>query len=172
MGEVKSSLAANVSIMNGGLLQWFPVRLGYVRDNRRQVVRRALFVVLASWFPMLVLSLIQGQAYGTQIKIPFLWDMAVNVRFLIAVPILILAESEIDRRLRTHVLQFLKSGFVTEKELSSFEAVIEKTVRLRDRILPKVLLIAAALLPSVIVKTELLMSGLSNWHYTAAGLGK
>jgi len=58
------------------------------------------------WLPLLVLSVVQGVAYRTQIKIPFLRDLAVNVRFLIAAPILILAESGIDQRWRKLVLQF------------------------------------------------------------------
>jgi hypothetical protein len=40
----------------------------------------------------------QGAAYGTQVRIPFLRDLAVNVRFFITVPILILAEAGIDQR--------------------------------------------------------------------------
>ena len=98
-----------------------------------------------------------GEAYSTQISIPFLRDLAVNVRFLIAVPILILAEFEIDQRLRALVVEFLKSGLVAEKELPSFEAVLEKTARLRDRALAKFLLIVVARAPSIFFRTEMLM---------------
>lgn len=172
MNETKSSVAENFSITCGGPLHWLLVRIGLTGDERRQVIRRTLFAVLVTWLPLLVLSLIQGQAYGTQIKIPFLKDLAVNVRFLIAVPILILAESGIDQRWRILALQFLKSGLVTEKNLPSFEAAIQRTTRLRDRVLPEVLLIIAALIPSIFVKTELLMSGVSNWHTLGMGSGE
>lgn len=94
-----------------------------------------------------------------------------NVRFLIAVPILILAESGIDRRWQILVLQFLKSGLVGENDLPAFEAVIERTTRLRDRVLPEALLLVAAFAPSIIVRTELLMGGVFNWHTTGAGSG-
>jgi len=128
--------------------------------------------VLITWLPLLVLSLAQGVAYGTQIKIPFLRDVAVNVRFLIAVPILILAESGIDRRWQILVLQFLRSELVAEKELPSFEAVIERTTHLRDRVLPEALLLVAAFLFSIVFKTELLIAGASNWHGTGGGAGE
>jgi len=170
MNEAQSSLAENFSITCGGPLHWLLVRMGLSGDKRRQVIRRTLFAALVTWLPLLVLSLIQGQAYGTHSKIPFLKDLAVNVRFLIAFPILILAELGIDPKWRILVLQFLRSGLVTEKELPSFEAVIERTTRLRDRFLPEALLIIAAFIPSIfIVKTELLMSGVSNWHTTGVG---
>jgi hypothetical protein len=140
--------------------------------NASESFTRALVAVLFTWVPLLVLSLMQGQAYGTQIRIPFLRDIAVNVRFLIAVPILILAESAIDQRWHLLVLQFLRSGLVGEKELPAFEAVIERTNRLRDRVLPEALLLVAAFVPSLIFKTELLMSGVSNWHTTGGGSGE
>jgi len=172
MSETKSSLADNFSITRGGPLYRLLVRLGQGGDERQRVVRRALAAVLIMWLPLLVLSVVQGVAYRTQIKIPFLRDLAVNVRFLIAAPILILAESGIDQRWRKLVLQFLKSRLVGEKQLPSFEAVIERIARLRDRILPEALLLVAAFAPSIIVRTELLMGGVSNWHTTGAGSGE
>jgi hypothetical protein len=90
----------------------------------------------------------------------------VNVRFLIAVPILILAESGIDARWRILVLQFLRSGLVQEKELPPFEAAIEKTTRLRDSVFPEVVILLAAFLPVLFVRSEPLLTGISNWHAT------
>jgi hypothetical protein len=172
MSETKSSVAEHFSITRGGPLHWLLVRFGHVSDERERVITRALVAVLITWVPLLVLSLVQGQAYGSQIKITFFRDIAVNVRFLIAVPILILAESAIDQRWRILILQFLRSGLVGEKELPVFEAVIERTNRLRDRVLPEALLLVAAFLPSIISKTELLMSGVSNWHAVGVGSGE
>jgi heme/copper-type cytochrome/quinol oxidase subunit 4 len=173
MNETKSSLAESFSITCGGPLHWLLVRLGYAGDERQLVVRRALLAVLITWLPLLVFSMVCGQAYGHEIKIPFLRDFAVNVRFLIALPILILAESGIDQRWRILTLEFLRSKLVADSEVPLFETLIEKTNRLRDRVLPEVLLLIAAFLPSIfVIKTELLMSGTSNWHTTSIGSGE
>lgn len=172
MGEVTSGLVENFSITRGGPLHRLLVWLGQASGERQQVVRRALLAVLVTWFPLLVLSLMQGQAYGSQIKIPFLRDFAVNVRFLIAVPILILAESGIDQRWHILTLHFLRSGLVGEKELPAFDAVIERTIRLRDRVLPEALLVVAVFSMAIFFKTELLMSGVSNWHTLGVGSGE
>lgn len=167
--QTKSALAESFSITRGGPLYWLLFRLGMAGEERRQVIRRTVFTVLVTWLPMLVLSIVQGQAYGTLVKIPFLRDLAVNVRFLIAVPILILAELGIDQKWCSLAVEFLRTGLVTAKELPSFEAVIERTTRLRDRVLPETLLLIAAVIPIFIVKTELLMNGVSNWHTMGAG---
>ena len=166
MAQAQSSVAENFSLTRGGPMHWVLVRLGHAGDGRRLVVRRALAVILITWLPLLLLSLLQGLAWRRQIiDIPFLRDFAVNVRLLIAVPILIMAESAIDKRWRSLVLQFLRSELVDEKTLPSFEAVLERTMRWRDRVLPEALLVVAAIFPSLFfVKTELLMTGTSNWH--------
>jgi len=169
MLEVKSVLAESFSITRGGPLYSLLVRLGYAREDSQRLIGVAFVTILVTWLPLLILSLLQGRAYGTQIVMPFLGDFAVNVRFLIAAPILILTESEIDHRLRILVLQFLRSGLVAEKELPAFEAVIERTSRLRDRGLPEALLLVVAFLPPLFAKTELLMNGVSNWHTLGVG---
>jgi hypothetical protein len=169
MPEAKSSPAENFSITRGGPLYWLLVRLGQGRDERRLLVRRALLAVLITWLPLFVLSLVQGKTLGQDIKIPFLRDFAVQVRFLIALPILILAESGIDQKWRILTLHFLKSKLVADADVSVFEKLLEKISRLRDRVLPELLLLVAAFLPSLFVKTELLMSGISNWHTIGTG---
>jgi hypothetical protein len=169
MAQMRSSIAETFSITHGGPLHWLLVRFGHAGDEPRPVVRRALLAILITWVPLFVLSLWQGLAWGHQITIPFLRDFAVNVRLLITIPILILSESKIDRRWRDLVNEFLRSELVDDKSLRSFEAVVERTTRWRDRVVPEVLLAVAALITSIFVKTELLMSGVSNWHSLRSG---
>jgi len=127
-------------------------------------MRRALFATVVTWVPLLILSQVEDLAFGTAVTVTFLRDFAVNARFLVALPILILAEPTIDRWWRTLVLEFPRSGLISHAELGSFEAVIERITRLRDRLLPDAALLVAALAPSFLIKTELLMTGASNWH--------
>ena len=151
-------------------MHWLLVRLRHAGSERRLVLRRALAAVLISWLPLLLLSLMEGRAWGRHIEIPFLRDFAVNVRFLVAVPILIIAESRIDRRWRSLVLEFLRSELVSEKTLPSFEAVLERTILWRDRVLPEAVLAFVAIALSItFIKTELLMTGISSWHNFGPG---
>src|SRR5271156_63235 len=169
MNEMNSSIVENFSLTRGGPFHRLLVLLGRAGDERQRVINRALLATLVTWLPLLFLSLVQGLAYGPQVTIPFLRDFAANARFLIALPILILAESRIDQRWRRLVLEFLKCGLVNDTELISFERVIEAITRLRDRVLPEVVMIVLAYAPILLGKAELLMSGTSNWHTTTAG---
>jgi len=173
MVETRFSLAENFSFTQGGPLHWLLVRLGFAGNERQLVLRRALLAIVITWVPLFILSLMGQQALGHQIEIPFIRDFAVNVRFLVALPILILAESGIDGRWRILVLEFLKSKLVVDEDVPLFDDVLEKGRRLRDRVLPELLLLVAAFVPSLFVtKTELLMSGISSWHTTGIGSGE
>lgn len=172
MTELHSKLADNFSLTQGGPMHRVLLRLGYEGDERGLVVSRAVFVVLFTWLPLLILSLVQGVAYGHAVHIPFLRDFVVNIRFLIALPILILAESGIDNAWRTMVREFLKSGLVDAAELPAFESVIEKSNKLRDRLLPELVMILIAYsAPLFLGRTEVLMTGITNWHALGGGDG-
>jgi hypothetical protein len=170
MSELRSSVAESFSLTQGGL--FYRLHLGFraAQEERARILRRALLTIGVAWLPLLVLSIIQGAAYGEQLQIPFVRDFAVNVRFLVALPILILAESSIDREWRLLVLQFLKSGLVKEPELPSFEAAIRGVIRLRDSMLPEAILVALAYSTFALGShTELLIGSASSWHTLGSG---
>jgi hypothetical protein len=161
--ELHSSIADNFSLTRGGPLYRLHLRLGAAEEE--WTVVRALLAALLTWLPLLLLSAAQGLAYGKHLRIPFVQDFAVNARFLIALPLLIFSEVWIDHRLRDAVKHFLKSGLVKEAELPSFEAVIERVTKLRDRVLPEIVMLIAAYLPSLSVHNpEILMRNISSWH--------
>ena len=90
-----NSSASNIddfSLAKGGLFYRLLVRTRLMRDDLALVTRRAVFFSLLAWLPLLVLSAIEGVAFGQAIKIPFLYDFPVSVRLLFALPLLIVAE--------------------------------------------------------------------------------
>jgi hypothetical protein len=169
--ELHSSVVDSFSLTRGGPLFRIQLRLGAAEEER--TVMRAMLTALLTWLPLLLLSAAQGSAYGKHLEIPFVKDFAVNVRFLIALPLLILAEVRIDRRLRITVKHFLKSGLVKESELPSFEAILERITRLRDSVLPEIVMLIAAYLPSLSVHNpEILMRNISSWHLVQSPSGE
>ena len=169
MAEARSAVAEHFSIVGGGPISRLLAVLGKAADEHPRLIRRTLLAVLLTWVPLLALSFRQGMANGTQVTIPFLRDFAVNVRLLVAVPILILAESSIAGTWRTVALQFLRSGLVTEEGLPSFEVAIGRIMRLRDRLLPEALIAVVAYIPVIFYRGEPLLGDASTWHTAAAG---
>ena len=169
MAELHCPLAESFSLTRGGPFHRLLVRLGHGEEGERdRVIHRAVFGTAVTWLPLLALSLAQGVAFGDKVELTLLGDFSVNLRFLVALPILILAESRIDRRWNQLVREFLRSRLVGASELPAFEAVIERVTRLRDRVLPEAVLAIVAWLPSIFVdKIELLSA--SSWHNLGAG---
>ena len=92
MSELRSSVAESFSLTQGGPFYRLQVKFGHAQNERARVFNRALVGMIVAWLPLLVLSIVQGTAYGKQVQIPFL-AISRYIRFLVALPILILAES-------------------------------------------------------------------------------
>ena len=93
-----------LSLMEGGPGDALMKRLRLIRPEFGAAsARTAISSAALTWLPLLVFSSIEGLALGGA-RIPFLYDLAAHARFLVAVPILVLAEIPIGRRLRGVVL--------------------------------------------------------------------
>src|SRR5262245_2916155 len=127
---------ADFSLVLGGPLYrlWLLTRLA--RPPLDLLGRRIVVTTALLWLPLLVLSLIEGTAMGPGAT--FLRDLDTQVRFLIAVPILIGAELAIHQRLRAVIKQFTASGLVGPAEQPRFDAAIKSTLRLRDSVMLEV----------------------------------
>ena len=166
--ELHSSRAERFSLTRGGLVYRLQCRMGAGSEERSCVARRTVLAVALTWLPLLFLSAVQGLALGKDVPIPFLRDFAVNVRLLIALPLLIVSEVAIDHRLRTAVNHFLKSGLVTETTLPAFEAAIEKVTRLRDHLLPEIVMLVLAYLTSYFQGSDAPLGTTPSWHLSPA----
>ena len=58
-------------------------------------------ISLLAWLPLLVLAALGGQLLGGGVAVPFLMDVDLHVRFLVAMPLLIAAELVVHQRMRT-----------------------------------------------------------------------
>lgn len=104
--------------------------------------RLVVFTTLLIWLPLLLLSILEGQAWGSRTVVPFLLDIEVHVRFLVALPLLVFAELVVHRRMRPLLQQFRERNLIPENAIERFEAAIASAFRLRNSILAEVLLIA------------------------------
>ena len=104
--------------------------------------QRILVISLLAWLPLLALSALEGQALGGRATVPFLLDVEAHVRFLVALPLLIIAELVVHQRMRFVVRQFLERNLIPESALPRFDNAIASAFRLRNSVLAEVLLIA------------------------------
>jgi hypothetical protein len=128
------------SLVLGGPLYQLWRRLFLAGPALELLARRMVGIPLVAWLPLLVLTTFQGLAVGHAVAVPFIYDFAVHARFLVAVPILLLAELVVHERIQRVVQQFLKEGLVPAETLPGFRAAIASTMRLRNSLIIEVAL--------------------------------
>jgi len=122
------------SLVLGGPLYHLFVRAWMVNDTFGLVKRRMVAIALITWLPLLLLSLLPGESSRGAIKVPFLYDIDVHIRFLLALPLMLLAELVVHQRLRPLILQFGERGLVLPEAFQQFEAVVSSALRLRNSV--------------------------------------
>ena len=128
-------------VLGGPLFQLF--RHAHLSGSALELLRRRIVVItLLAWLPLLVLSALKGQLLGGAATVPFLMDVEVHVRFLLALPLLIVAELVVHQRMRFVLTQFLERNLIPENARTRFDAAIASAVRWRNSVPAEVLLIA------------------------------
>jgi hypothetical protein len=129
------------SVVLGGPLFQLARRTHLAGDALELLRRRLIIVSLSAWLPLLILSTVSGLAWSG-VKVPFLLDIEVHIRFLVALPLLVVAELVVHQRLRPVVRQFLERNLVPADSRARFDAAVASAVRLRNSIVAEVILIA------------------------------
>ena len=69
-------------------------KLGLVPEHGMGLVRRAVFFAALAWLPLAVWAFVQNRALPGGVAEPLFTHFGVNVRCLVAIPLLILAEGK------------------------------------------------------------------------------
>jgi hypothetical protein len=108
------------------------------------VRRRALLAVAVAWVPLVVLATIQGYALRDDPRESLLLDLSTYSRYLIALPLLILAEAICLPRLALIARHFGRAGLVREPDQPAYDHLLDSTRRLlHSRRAAVVILLAA-----------------------------
>jgi hypothetical protein len=169
--EETEVVGGDFSLVIGGPFYKFLARLGIGIPSLPNTQKRIAVLVIITWLPLLALSLVQGLAFGPRVRIPLLFDYSVYGRFLVGLPLLIIAEVVIDPALRRAVRSFVASGLVQETELAEFQSALDRAARMRDSGLTELVLFVLACAPLFVVfeHKEWLSGGISTWQSTSTG---
>ena len=168
-----SPLEGDFSIVLGGPL-FQALRRAHLSGNVLELVRRRILVLsVVAWVPLLALSAVDGKAWGAEVAVPFLYDVDAHLRFLVALPLLIVAELVVHQRMRPVVVQFVTMGLVRDAIRERFDAAIESAMRLRNSMLAEVLMIAIVYGVGILVVWRYYIAlGAPTWYATPEGEGR
>jgi len=107
-------------------------------------MRAALIVGAIAWLPLVILCVIAGSAFGDAVTIPLIKDFPPNARFLIALPLIIIAQGMIAPRIKYAARQFVETGIITDEVLPEYENKIESILKLRDSRIAEIVILLIA----------------------------
>ena len=118
-------------VLGGPLYQIF--RRARLSGSTLELLRRRVIVIsLFAWLPLLILSILEGRVWGSGVEMPFLYDVDVHVRFLIALPLLLIAELVVHERMRPLVREFVARGLIADSARTKFDEAFVSAQRLRN----------------------------------------
>jgi len=119
-------------VLGGPVFQLF--RRTHLSGDAMELLKRRIIVITTiAWLPLLILSWLSGHAVAG-VALPFSHDIETQIRFVIALPILIAAELIVHLRLRPVVQAFVKRNIVVAEDTPKFCAAINSAKRWRDSI--------------------------------------
>jgi hypothetical protein len=166
----RSSLEHDLSLTKGGPYYRTLVRLRLLRPDSYSVRRRAILFVLLTWLPLLLLSAFQGLALGGALRIPFLRDFPISVRFLLALPLLIAAESVVDSRVALVVRYLTQSGLVQEEDYPGYGSAARQISRMCNSRLAEGVIAGIIILSAALPRFEF-SGAISTWQFIVSPLG-
>lgn len=163
------------SLVLGGPLFQLLVRSGLATSTLDLVKRRIVFFVLFTWLPLLLLSLVDGKTWGG-VGLPFLYDIEMQVRFLVALPLLIAAELLVHQRIRLVIGQFIDRDIITKEVLPKFKEVVASAMKLRNSVVIELMLIGIVLVVghyvwSTVSGIAKIGVGTGTWYATITDTG-
>jgi hypothetical protein len=158
----------------GGLFDAAPpqqlqVMLGLIKRGRPRVVQRAILVACIGWIPLLILSAIQGTLLQNGSFVSFITDYGAIGRYLIAMPVLVFAETATAPRLSAIAQHFREAGLVVAKDLPRFREVVLSTLRLRDSIPLELAVFVIAFAATAILTLSVPLDFYPPWHLAGDG---
>ena len=148
--ELKDAGSA-VSLIRGDLLFRLQRRVGLIPERGLGMVRRAVFWALLAWLPTAVWAGLNGGLLPAEGSEPLLAHFGINVRLLVAVPLLIFAEGMVESTLSAILPRLVSSGIVAPERRERLSAALQSVARLRDAVHPWIVM--AALLGTVLLVT-------------------
>jgi hypothetical protein len=156
-------------LMEGGPFFNLQKRIGLIKQHSSRIKRRAFVAAFVTWLPLFLLAAMQSRPFG-HVPVPLVRDFSTYTRFLLAIPLLILAENILGPRIASAAAHFASSGLVLEKDYGRFDQFVADGLRSRDSILAEAICVALAYCLSI-VAFRMTAVHVDTWYASRTGDG-
>jgi hypothetical protein len=137
--------------------------LGLIKSDALRVGRRALLVGVVGWVPLVVLSAFEGLAIGADPRESMLLDIAAHARYLITLPLLVIAEAICLPALASITRHFGDMGLIPPANLPRYEYLLFSTRRMLASPMTDLSILFLAYALTLGLGPSLYPQGVSTW---------
>ena len=145
-----------------------PVRiqrlLGLIKPDRPMIGKRAVLCIAISWAPLALLALVQALTQQDAAALSFFSDFAVFARLIVAVPVLIFAETDCIPRLCRIATHFLEAGFVRDSDIGLYDRAVRSTRWLIESRLAEIATFILAYAAALTLVRYVPLTDLPDWY--------
>lgn len=137
----------------------------FIRSRYYRRIARAIMLIVVTWVPIAVLSLLSGHAFAGVVSVPLLHDPSVYGRFLFVLPLLEIAQLIVAIGFAVQAEYFVESDIVPQHQRIFYHGLIKQMVRLRSSIRFEIVLAVFVLAVSLIITLTLNVHGRTSWQH-------
>jgi hypothetical protein len=145
--------------------------LGLIRSDALRVGRRALLLGVIAWVPLVLLSAFEGLALRPDPRESMLLDVAAHARYLIGLPLLVLAEAVCLPGLAAIARHFGDMGLIPQANRPRYVELMESTRRLLASPWTDISILILAYAATLGLAPRLYPESVSTWVAPLAGGG-
>ena len=156
------------SLMRGGPVYRLLRAAGLIGPDRHTTRLVAALLTLVAVAPLVVLTALDHTLLPgfSRVRMPLLGDYALIARFLVAMPLMVLAAPMCDHFTCQALIQFSRSRIVHPVQREPFDSTIVLMKRLRDSSLPELACLLLAVAPVIFDAMPVgLLRGVSDWAH-------
>jgi hypothetical protein len=150
-------------IARGGPFYDLQQRLGLLHEQSLRAGRRAAVLVGLAWGVPLLLSALEGHAFGPAAGRPFLLDLGAWTRFVVALGMFVLMERLVEERLRVHLRQFVRAPLLAPGAQPAGAEAVVRALRRRDNRIAELVCVVLAYAITIAGVQIVLTAETSSW---------
>lgn len=167
-GELAEDPTADATrISRGGPFHDLQAKLGLVRDDDLRPISRALIAVAIAWVVPLVISILEGNAFGEFADMPFLLYLPALSRFLIGVGVLIAMEPVAEHHLSGVLRPLLRAPLLAPSAFPAARTAAVLAIRRRNSRLAEAVCLAIACCLSLVAAFGLQAFDERSWAFVS-----
>jgi hypothetical protein len=146
----------------GGVVQPAFRRVHLSDDALALLGRRELALTAVAWLPLVIFSALDGRVWSG-VHVPFLSDLDLQARLLIALPLLLAGEVAVNRRMPEAVHEFVDLGIVAGPARARFDRAIRSALAISRSALVEIIVVAVAFSSLLGSRTLESLNDVTSW---------